>query len=69
MYLESITLLIAYSTINLAIGERDGVDCSRRLWMTCSIYGTRHQSLRLGIVLVVGDVGQFFFIEICVAMT
>jgi len=69
MYLESITLLIAYSTINLAIGEWDGVDCSRRLWMMCSIYGTRHQSLCLGIVLVVGDVGQFFFIEICVAMT
>jgi len=63
MYLVSTIIMKNYPAVSLVIGGRDGMDGRRRIWMTYSIYRTRHQSLRLGIVLVVGDVGGFFFIE------
>jgi len=49
-----------YPALSTAIGGRDWMDCSRRLWMSSSIYITRHQSQRSGMVFVIGDVGQFF---------
>jgi hypothetical protein len=60
LYSGSIIIIKIYPALSTAIGGRDGMDCSRRLWMTCSINRTRHQSRRLGIVLVVGDVGLLF---------
>ena len=44
-YLGSIIITIIYPAVSLVIGGRDGMDCSRRLWMTCSINRTRHQSV------------------------
>ena len=60
IYLGSSIIIEIYPAVSLVIGGRDGMDGRRRIWMTCSIYRTRHQSLRLGIVLIVGDVGQCF---------
>ena len=57
MYSGSTIIIKIYPACSLAIGGRDGMDCSRRLQMTCSINRIRHQSWRLGIVFVVGDVG------------
>jgi hypothetical protein len=56
----SIILLKHYSAIYLAIGGWDRMDCNGAHWMTCPINRTRHQSRRSGIILVVGDVGQYF---------
>jgi hypothetical protein len=36
------------------------MDCSRRVWMTCSINRIPHQSWHLRIVFVIGDVGLSF---------
>ena len=58
MYSGSITLIKHNSAIYLAIGGRDGMDCSGADWMTCSIYGTRHQPRRWWFILAVGDVGH-----------
>ena len=30
-----------YPALSLVIGGRDRMDCSRRIWMTCSIYRTQ----------------------------
>jgi hypothetical protein len=60
LYLVSSIIIEICPAVSLAIRGRDGMDGRRRIWMTCSIYRTRHQPLRLGIVLVVGDVGQCF---------
>ena len=60
LYLESIIIIRNYSALSAAVGGRDGMDCSRRVWMTCSINRTPHQSQHLGIILVVGDVGWYF---------
>jgi len=60
IYLGSSLIMKIYPALSLVTGGRDGMDRSRRIWMTCSIYRTRHQPLRLWIVLVVGDVGQCF---------
>jgi len=49
MYSGSITLIKHYSAIYLAIGGRDGMDCSGGHWMTCSIYKTPHQSRCLAV--------------------
>ena len=57
LFSVSIVIIKIYPTLSAAIGGQDGMDCSRRLWMTCSIIRTCHQSRRLVIVLVVGDVG------------
>jgi hypothetical protein len=57
LYSAPIIIIKIYPALFAAIGGRDGMDCSRRLWMTCSIYRIRHPSRRLGIVLVVGDIG------------
>ena len=43
--LKSIIIIKIYPGLYAAIGGRDGMDCSRRLWMTCSINRTRHQSV------------------------
>jgi len=72
IYLGSSIIMEIYPAASLIIGGRDGMDGRRRIWMTCSINKTRHQSLRLWIVLVVGEFGQFFsykYIYIGVAMT
>ena len=68
-YLGSIIITIIYPAVSLVIGGRDGMDGRRRIWMTCSIYRTRHQSLRLGIIFVVGDVGGVFFHRIYTYMS
>ena len=62
-YLGSSIIMKIYPAISLVIAGRDGMDGRRRIWMMCSIYRTRHQSLRLGIIFVVGDVGGVFFTE------
>jgi hypothetical protein len=31
-----------YSMVSVPIGGRDGVDCSKSFWMTCSIYKASH---------------------------
>ena len=59
-HLKSIIIIKIYPALSAAIGGRDGMDCSRHVWMTCFINRTRHHSRRLGIVLAVGDVGLFF---------
>ena len=59
-YLGSSIIIKIYPALSLVIGGRDGMDCRRRLWMTCSINRMRHQSWRLGIVLVVGNIGRCF---------
>ena len=61
-YLGSIIITIIYPAVSLVIGGRDGMDGRRRIWMTCSINRTRHQSITalLWIVLVIGDVGHIF---------
>jgi hypothetical protein len=58
IYSGSITLIIIYSAIYLAIGGRDGMDGSGAHWMTCSIYRTHHQLSAWGFALAVGDVGN-----------
>jgi hypothetical protein len=60
LHLKSIIIIKIYPTLSAAIGGRDGMDCSRRVWMTCSIIRTRHQSRRFGIVLAVGDIWPVF---------
>jgi len=60
LYSGFIIIIKIYPTLFATVGGRDGMDCTGRLWMTCSIYGTPHQSWRLGIVLVIGGVGLFF---------
>ena len=60
MYSWSTIIIKINPALSAVLGGRDGMDCRRRLWMTCSIYRIRHQSRRLGIVLVVGDVRQYF---------
>jgi hypothetical protein len=60
LYTVSIIIIKIYPALSAAVGGRDGMDRSRRLWMTCSIYGTRHQSQRFVLVLAIGDVGPFF---------
>jgi hypothetical protein len=57
MYSSSTIIIKFYPALSTVVGGRDGMDCSRRLWMTCSNYRTPHQSWRFGIVLIVGDVG------------
>jgi len=47
-YLGSIIIIIIYPALSLVTGGRDGMDCRRRVWMTCSINRTRHQSPVLG---------------------
>ena len=49
-----------YPALSMVIGERDGVDGSRHLWMTYSINRIYDHSRCLGIVLVIGDVGLNF---------
>ena len=57
LFSVSIVIIKIYPALSAAIGGWDGMDCSRRLWMMCSIIRTHHQSRRLVIVLIVGDVG------------
>jgi hypothetical protein len=45
IYLGSSIIIKIYPTLSLVIGGRDGMDCRRCIWMTCSIYITR-QSVR-----------------------
>jgi len=71
IYLKSSIIMEIYPALSAAIGGRDEMDCSRRLWMTYSINRIRHQSRRFGMVFIVGDVGQFFlqkYINISVVM-
>jgi hypothetical protein len=42
LYLGSSIIIIIYPALSAAIGGRDGMDCSRHLWMTCSINRTHH---------------------------
>jgi hypothetical protein len=58
LHLRSTIIIKIYPALSAAIGGRYGMDCSRRVWMTCPIYRTRHQSRRLGIAL--GMLGCFF---------
>jgi hypothetical protein len=51
---ESIIIIINYPVIFAAVGGREGMDCSRRVWMTCSINRIPHQSWHLRIIFVVG---------------
>ena len=37
MHSWSIIIIKIYPALSIVIGGRDGMDCSRRLWMTCSI--------------------------------
>ena len=60
LYLGSIIIIKIYPALFTAIGGWDGMDGSRRLWMRCSINRVSHQSQRLEIVLVVGDIGLLF---------
>ena len=60
LHLKPIIILKIYPALFAAIGGRDGMDCSRRLWMTYSINRTHYQTRHLGIVFVIGDVGLFF---------
>jgi hypothetical protein len=41
IYLGSSIIMNIYPALSLVIGGRDRMDCSRRIWMTCSIYRTR----------------------------
>jgi hypothetical protein len=59
IYLGSSIIMEIYPAVSLAIRGQDGMDGRRRIWMTCSINRTRHQS-QLGIIFVVGNVGEFF---------
>jgi len=59
LYLGFIIIIKIYPTLSTAVGGQDGMDCSRCLWMTCSIIRTHHRSWRLG-VLVVEDFGHIF---------
>ena len=56
LYSESITIINIYPTLSTAVGRREGMDCNWCLRMTCSINRIPHQSQRLGVVLVTGDV-------------
>ena len=49
LQMECIIVVKIYPALSLAIGGRDGMDCRRLVWMTCSIYRTRHQSWRSGV--------------------
>jgi nitrate reductase NapE component len=69
IYSWSIIIIKIYPALSAAVGGQDGMDCSRRLWMTCSIYGTCHQSQCLVLVLIVGNVGPFFFLDIYTYMS
>ena len=60
LHSESDVIMKIYPALSTVIGERYGMDGRRRLWMTCSINRTRHQSQRLGIVLAIGDIGLLF---------
>jgi hypothetical protein len=60
LFSVSIVIIKIYPALSAAIGGRDGMDCSRRVWMTCSIIRTRHQPRRLRMIFVVGDVGHSF---------
>ena len=48
LHLKSIIIIKIYPARFAAIGGRDGMDCSRYLWMMYSINRTRHQSQVLG---------------------
>ena len=56
LHLKSIIITKIYPALSAAIGGQYGMDCSRRLWITCFLNRTCHQSQCLGIVLAVGDV-------------
>jgi hypothetical protein len=57
---ESIIIIENYPALFAAIWGWEGMDCSRRLWMTCSINRAPHQSRRWRVILIAGDVGLFF---------
>ena len=57
LFLAPIVIIKIYPALSTAIGGQDGMDCRRRLRMMHSINRICHQSQRLGIVFVVGDVG------------
>ena len=69
IYLVSTIIMKIYPAVSLTIGGWDGMDGRRRIWMTCSIYRTHHQSLHLGIIFVARDIGWVFFIEIVMYMS
>ena len=48
LHLKSIISIKIYPALFAAIGGRDGMDCSRYLWMMYSINRTHHQSQVLG---------------------
>jgi hypothetical protein len=55
LHLGSIIIIKINPALSVTIGGQDGMDGSRRVWMTCSIYRKCHLiSRRLGIVLAVG---------------
>ena len=60
LHSKSIIIMIIYPALTLVIGGRDGMDCSRCVWMTYSIYRIHHQSRRLRMVFIVGNVGHLF---------
>jgi len=43
-YSGSSIIIKIYPALSLAIGGRDGMDCSGGHWMTCSNYRTHHHS-------------------------
>ena len=45
LHLKSIIITKIYPALSAAIGGQYGMNCSRRLWMTCSLNRTRHQSV------------------------
>jgi hypothetical protein len=61
IYLGSSIIMKIYPAVSLVIGGRDGMDGRRRIWMTCSINRTRHQSPVWGSSSSLGTLGAFFF--------
>ena len=53
-YSGSSKIIKIYPALSLAIGGRDGMDCSGGHWMTCSNYRTRHHSWLSGRFFAVG---------------
>jgi hypothetical protein len=44
LYSVAIIIIKIYPTLSTTIRGWDEMDCNRRFWMMCSIYGTHHQS-------------------------
>ena len=67
MHLWSIIIIKIYPALSVVIGGRDGMDCGRRVWMTCSINKSSITALEDG--LRRWGCWAVFFIDIYIYMS